>query len=43
MLGGGVTFGPKREEVLRGWGKLHIKELHTLYSSLDNIWKTERR
>ena len=39
----GVILGPKREEVLRGWRKLHIKELHTLYSSLDNIWIIERR
>jgi hypothetical protein len=27
------TFGPKREEVTGGWGKLLDKELHNLYSS----------
>jgi hypothetical protein len=26
-------FGPKRDEVTRGWRKLHNKELHNLYSS----------
>jgi hypothetical protein len=26
-------FGPKREEVIGGWRKLHNEELHTLYSS----------
>jgi hypothetical protein len=26
-------FGPKREEVVGGWKRLHIKELHNLYSS----------
>jgi hypothetical protein len=26
-------FGPKRDEVTRGWRKLHNKELHGLYSS----------
>jgi hypothetical protein len=26
-------FGPKRDEVTRGWRKLHNKELHDLYSS----------
>jgi hypothetical protein len=27
------TFGPKRDEVTGGWGKLHNEELHILYSS----------
>jgi hypothetical protein len=27
------TFGPKRDEVTRGWRKLHNEELHNLYSS----------
>jgi len=27
------TFEPKREEVTRGWRKLHIEEPHDLYSS----------
>jgi hypothetical protein len=26
-------FGPKREEVIGGWGELHNEELHNLYSS----------
>jgi hypothetical protein len=26
-------FGPKRDEVTGGWRKLHIEELHNLYSS----------
>jgi hypothetical protein len=26
-------FGPKRDEVMGDWRKLHNKELHTLYSS----------
>jgi hypothetical protein len=26
-------FGPKRDEVTGGWGKLHHEELHNLYSS----------
>jgi hypothetical protein len=25
-------FGPKRDEVTGGWGKLHNEELHNLYS-----------
>jgi hypothetical protein len=25
-------FGPKRDEVMRGWRKLHNEELHDLYS-----------
>jgi hypothetical protein len=27
------VFGPKREEVAVGWGKLHNEVLHNLYSS----------
>jgi hypothetical protein len=26
-------FGPKRDEVTRGWRKLHNEELYNLYSS----------
>jgi hypothetical protein len=26
-------FGPKRDEMIGGWGKLHNEELHSLYSS----------
>jgi hypothetical protein len=28
-------FGPKRDEVMREWRKLHNGELHNFYSSLD--------
>jgi hypothetical protein len=27
------TFGPKTDEVMEGWRKLHNKELHNLYFS----------
>jgi hypothetical protein len=30
-------FGPKRDEVTRGWRKLHNEELHNLYSSTSII------
>jgi hypothetical protein len=30
-------FGPKRDEVTGGWRKLHIEELHGLYSSPSTI------
>jgi hypothetical protein len=30
-------FGPKRNEVIVGWRKLHNKELHDLYSSPNMI------
>jgi hypothetical protein len=30
-------FGPKRDEVMGEWGKLHSGELHNLYSSPDII------
>jgi hypothetical protein len=30
-------LGPKRVEVVGGWGKLHNEELHSLYSSPDII------
>jgi hypothetical protein len=26
-------FGPKRDEVMGGWRKLHNEEIHNLYSS----------
>jgi hypothetical protein len=32
-----VSFGPKRDEVLGGWRKLHNEELHNLYFSLSII------
>jgi hypothetical protein len=31
-------FGPKREEVARGWRRLHREELHNLYASPNLIW-----
>jgi hypothetical protein len=36
-------FGPKRYEVMGAWRKLHIGELHNLYSSLDIIWQIKLR
>jgi hypothetical protein len=30
-------FGPKRDEVMGEWRKLHNEELHDLYSSLSTI------
>jgi hypothetical protein len=30
-------FGPKREEVVGGWRRLHNVELHKLYTSPDII------
>jgi hypothetical protein len=30
-------FGPKREEVVGGWRRLHNEELHNLYASLNII------
>jgi hypothetical protein len=39
------VFGPKRDEVTRGWRKLHNVELHDLYSlpSIIRIIKTRMR
>jgi hypothetical protein len=31
----GRIFGPKRDEMIGGWRKLHDEELHKLYSSLS--------
>jgi hypothetical protein len=33
----GRIFGPKREEVARGWRRLHNEELHNLYPSPNII------
>jgi hypothetical protein len=30
-------FGPKRDEVTGGWGKMRNEELHNVYSSLSII------
>jgi hypothetical protein len=32
-----ILFGPKREEVARGWRRLHNEELHNLYASPNII------
>jgi hypothetical protein len=37
------TFGPKRDEVMGEWRKLHNGELHNLYSSPDIIRKIKSR
>jgi hypothetical protein len=36
-------FGSKRDEVTGEWRKLHIEELHILYSSLDIIKQIKSR
>jgi hypothetical protein len=36
-------FGPKRDEVMGEWRKLHSEELHNLYSSLDIIRQVKSR
>jgi hypothetical protein len=37
------TFGPKRDEVMGEWRKLHNEELHNLYSSPDIIRQIKSR
>jgi hypothetical protein len=32
-----IIFGPKREEVTRGWRKIHNEELNDLYSLFSTI------
>jgi hypothetical protein len=36
-------FGPKREEVARGWRRLHNEELHNLYASPNITQMMESR
>jgi hypothetical protein len=36
-------FGPKRDEVTGEWRKLHIEELHNLYSSPNIIMQIKSR
>jgi hypothetical protein len=36
-------FGPKRDEVMEGWRKLHNEELHSLYYSPNIIRMTKSR
>jgi hypothetical protein len=35
-------FGPKRDNVIQEWRKLHTEDLHDLYSSTVG-WMTKRR
>jgi hypothetical protein len=32
-----IIFGPKQDEIIGGWKKLHNEELHNLYYSPDII------
>jgi hypothetical protein len=36
-------FGPRRDEVTGGWGRLHYEELHNLYSSPSIIGMIKSR
>jgi hypothetical protein len=36
-------FGPKREEVVESWKRLHNEELHNLYASPNIIWVIKSR
>jgi hypothetical protein len=36
-------FGPRREEVVGGWRRLHDEELHNLYASQHIISATKLR
>jgi hypothetical protein len=36
-------FGPKRDEIIGGWGKLHNKELHNLCLSPNTITMIKTR
>jgi hypothetical protein len=38
-----IISGPKRDEVMREWRKLHNEELHNLYSSPDIIRQVKSR
>jgi hypothetical protein len=37
------TFGPKSDELVGGWRKLHNEELHKLYSSTGILMITKSR
>jgi hypothetical protein len=39
----GKIFGPKNDEVMGEWRKLHNRELHNLYSSADIIRQIKSR
>ena len=36
-------FGPKRDEVMRKWRRLHNEELNDLYSSPNIVWVIKSR
>ena len=36
-------FGPKRDEEIGEWRRLHNEELYVLYSSLNIIWVIKSR
>ena len=36
-------FGPRRDEVMREWRRLHNDELNDLYSSPNNVWVIKSR
>jgi hypothetical protein len=36
-------FGPKRDEIIGGWRKLHNGELHNLYPSSNKIRMIQSR
>jgi hypothetical protein len=38
----GRIFGPKRNELMGGWRKLHNEELHDLYSSASTYNKNNQ-
>jgi hypothetical protein len=37
------VFGPKREEGVGNWRRLHNEELHNLYTSPNIIWVIKSR
>jgi hypothetical protein len=37
------VFGPMREEVVGGWRRLPIEDLHNLYASANNVRVTKSR
>jgi hypothetical protein len=39
----GTVFGPKRDEIIGDWRKLHNEDLHNFYSLPCNIRMVKRR
>jgi hypothetical protein len=37
------VYGPKREEVVGGWRRMHNEEVHNLDASSNIIWMIESR